>query len=158
MSTELVKIFNLLTVPHPQPYTIDWMFEGRDIHVIQQCRLSYDIKPFKDEVMCNVALLEFCDVLLGKPYMWKRHAVYESQPRSVIVTLGGQLYRIPETAAPATVSQGRKINSHIRKLFLFTIASEGEHNITETSTPSAQGVSDPDGDRWTPTYSTRRCG
>ena len=73
--------------------------------------------------------------------MWKRHAVYESWPRSVIVTLGGQLYRIPETVAPATVLQGRKINSHIRKLFLFTIAYEGEHKITETSTPSAQGVS-----------------
>ena len=73
--------------------------------------------------------------------MWKRHAVYESLPHSVIVTLGGQLYRIPEIVAPATVSQGRKISSHTRKLFLFTIASEGEHKITETSTPSAQGVS-----------------
>ena len=88
-----------------------------------------------------MAPLEVYDVLLGQPYMWKCHAVYESWPRSVIVTLGGQLYRIPETVALATVSQGRKINSHIRKLFLFTIASEGEHKITETSTPSAQGVS-----------------
>ena len=55
--------------------------------------------------------------------------------------MGGQLYRIPETVAPAIVSQGRKISSHTRKLFLFTIASEGEHKITETSTPFAQGVS-----------------
>ena len=73
--------------------------------------------------------------------MWKHHVVYESWPHSVIVTLGGQLYRIPETVAPATVSQGRKISSHPRKLFLLTIASEGEHKITETSTPSTQGVS-----------------
>ena len=73
--------------------------------------------------------------------MWKRHVVYESRPRTVIVTLGGKLYRIPETTAPNKVSQGRKINSHIRKLFLLTIASEGEHKITKTSTPSTQGVS-----------------
>ena len=73
--------------------------------------------------------------------MWKRHVVYESRPRSVIVTLGGQLYRIPETVSPTTVSQGRKISSHTKIFFLFTIASEGEHKITETSTPSAQGVS-----------------
>ena len=71
----------------------------------------------------------------------ERHAVYESRPRSVIVTLGGKLYRIPETVAPDKVSQGRKIRSHIRKLFLLTIASEGKHNITKTSTHSAQGVS-----------------
>ena len=95
------------------------------------------IKPFQDEVLCDVAPLEVCDVLLGQPYMWKRHAVYESRPRSVIVTLGGQLYQIPETVAPATVSQGRKIISHTRKLFLLTLASEGEYKIIETSTPSA---------------------
>ena len=77
------------------------------------------------------------DVLLGQPYMWKCHAVYESRPRSVIVTLGGKIYRIPKTVAPNKVSQGRKISSHIRKLLVFTIASEGEHKITETSTPSA---------------------
>ena len=82
--------------------------------------------------------LEVCDVLLGQPYMWKRHVVYESRPRNVIVTLGGQLYRIPETVAPNKVSQGRKINSHIKKLLLFTIVFEGEHHIT--STPSAQGI------------------
>ena len=88
-----------------------------------------------------MAPLEVCDVLLGQPYMWKHHVVYESRPRSVIITLGVQLYRIPEIVAPNKVSQGRKIRSHIRKLFLITIASEGEHNIIETSTPSAQGVS-----------------
>ena len=87
-----------------------------------------------------MAPLEVCDVLLGQPYKWKHHVVYESRPRSVVVTLGGQLYRIPETVAPTTVSQGRKISSHTRKLCIFIIASEGEHKIKETSTPSMQGV------------------
>ena len=98
-------------------------------------------KPFKHKVLCDVAPLEVYDVPLGQPYMWKRHAVYESRPRSVIVNLGGKLYQIPKTVAPNKVSQGRKISSHIRKLFLFKIASEGEHKIIETSMPSPQGVS-----------------
>ena len=80
-----------------------------------------------------MAPLEAHDVILGQPYMWKCHDVYESQPCSVIVTLGGK--QIPKTFAPNTVSQGRKISSHMRKLLLFTIVSEGEHHIT--STPSA---------------------
>jgi hypothetical protein len=54
------------------------------------------MQPFKDEVLCDVAPLDVCDILLGQPYMWRHHAVYESRPRSVIVTLGGHLYRIPE--------------------------------------------------------------
>ena len=141
ISTEVIKRLELPTTPHLQPYNIDWLSQGRGIHITQQCLLPYGIKPFKDEVLCDVAPLEVCNVLLGQPYMWKRHVVYESRPRSVIVSLGGKLYRIPKTVEPNKVSQGRKISSHIRKLFLFTIVSEGEHKIIETSPPSAQGES-----------------
>jgi hypothetical protein len=56
--------------------------------------LSYDIKPFKDEVLCDVATLEVCDVLLGQPYLQKHHVVYESRPHSVIITLDNKLYSI----------------------------------------------------------------
>ena len=46
--------------------------------------------------MCDIAPLEFSDVLLGQPYMWRYHVVYESRPRSVIITLGKGFYKIPE--------------------------------------------------------------
>ena len=84
-------------VPHPQPYTIGWMSHGGDIHVNQQCNLSSEIKPFKDEVMCDVSSLEACDVILGQPYMWKHHVVYESRTHRVIINLGKKPYRILET-------------------------------------------------------------
>ena len=141
ISAEVVRRLELPTTPHPQPYNISWLSQGKGICIAEQFLLPCDIKPFKDEVLCDVAPLEVCDVLLGQPYMCKRHAIYESQPHSVIVTLGGQLYRIPETVVPATVSQDRKISSHTRKLSLLTISSEGKHQIIETSTPFAQGVS-----------------
>jgi hypothetical protein len=64
----------------------------------------YDINPFKDEVLCDISPLEVCDVLLGQPYLWKHHVVYESRPHSVIITLGRQLYMIPEVALPTTIS------------------------------------------------------
>ena len=54
--------------------------------------------------MCDVTPLEFCDVILGQPYMWKLHVVYESRPRSIIITLGKKLYRIPETLPATTLS------------------------------------------------------
>ena len=58
--------------------------------------MSYGIQPFKDEVVCDVYPLDVSDVVLGQPYMWKRHVVYESQPCNVIITLGGQLYKTPK--------------------------------------------------------------
>jgi hypothetical protein len=69
ISPEVIKWLALLKTLHPQPYTIGWLCQGSDLRVSQQCRLSYDIKPFKDEVLCDVSPLKVCDVLLGQPYL-----------------------------------------------------------------------------------------
>ena len=75
-----------------------WVSQGRDIQVNKQCHLAYSIKPFKDEVICDVPPLDVCDVLLGQPYMYQCHGVYESRPQSVTIKLGGQKYRILEVS------------------------------------------------------------
>ena len=85
ISAEVVKRLELPTTPHPQPYSIGWLSQGRGIRITQKFPLPYGINPFKDEVLCDVAPLEVYDVLLGQPYMLKRHAVYESWPHSVIL-------------------------------------------------------------------------
>jgi hypothetical protein len=74
--------------------------------------------------------------------MWKHHAIYESRPRSVIITLGGHLYRIPEvvpTTAPP--KQCCKVVSHTTKFIFSTIYSKGEQKDTATTTASAQAPS-----------------
>jgi hypothetical protein len=97
---EVVKWLALPTTLHPQSYTIEWLRQGSDLCIIQQCRFPYDINPFKDEVLCDVTPLEVCDVILGKPYLWKHHFVYEPRPRSVIITLDRKLHRIPKVVPP----------------------------------------------------------
>jgi hypothetical protein len=101
---EVIKWLTLPTTSHPQPYTIGWLRQGSDLRVGQQCRLSYGINPFKDEVLCDVSPLEVCDVLLGQPYLWKHHVVYDSRPHSVIITLKRKLYRTPKEVPPSAIS------------------------------------------------------
>jgi hypothetical protein len=131
---------------HPQPYTIGWLCQGSDLYVNQQCRLSYDIKPFKDEVLCDVSPLKVCNVLLGQPYLWKHHVVYESRPHSVIITLNRKLYRIPEAVPPSVISlisakKCRKVISQTGKFVFFMILSQSEKNIVATSRASAIDLS-----------------
>jgi hypothetical protein len=122
ISVKVIKQLDLLTTPHTQPYNIDWLPHGRDLRFSQQCHLSYDIKPFKDEVLCDVSPLKVCDVLLGQLYMWKRHVVYESRPCSVIVNLGGQLYMISKVVlTTVSTKQGRKVIFHTANFRNFTI-------------------------------------
>jgi hypothetical protein len=104
ISEEVIKKLDLRTTPHPEHYTISWIHQGRYLRVIQQCNFLYDIKPLKYEVLCDISPLEVCDVILGQPYLWKCHVVYDSRPRSVIITLGRQLYMIPEVALPSSIS------------------------------------------------------
>jgi hypothetical protein len=146
ISEEVIKWLVLPTTPHPQTYTIGWLLQGSDLCVSQQCRLSYGIKPFKDEVLCDVSPLEFCDVLLGQPYLWKCHAVYESRHRSVIITLNRKLYRIPEAVPPSAISlisakQCRKVISQMGKFVFFMIRSQNERKIIATSSVSAVDLS-----------------
>ena len=96
ISMEIAKRLNLKMTRHPQPYSMGWVSEGKDIQVNQQCRLSYSVKPFKDEIIYDVAPLDVCDLLLGQPYMYQRYGVYESRPRSVTIKLGENRYRIPK--------------------------------------------------------------
>jgi hypothetical protein len=79
--------------------------------------------------------------------MWKHHVVYKSRPHSVIVTLGGQLYRIPEVASTdyivslITTKQCRKVISQTGRFVLFMVWLKGEWNITATTKASARGLS-----------------
>jgi hypothetical protein len=146
ISAEVFKRLALPTMSHPQPYTIGWLCQGSDLHVSQQCRLSYDIKPFKDEVLCDVSPLKVCDVLLGQPYLWKHHVVYESRPHSVIITLNRKLYRIPKAIPPSAISlisakKCRKVISQTGNFVFFMILSQNERNIIATSRVSTAELS-----------------
>jgi hypothetical protein len=146
MLEEVVKQLALPTMPHPQPYTIGWLRQESDICISQQCCLSYDIKPFKDEVLCDVDHLEVCNVLLEQSYLWKCHAVYESRPHSVIITLNKKLYRIPEALPPSAISfisskKCRKVISQRGKFIFFMIHSQNERKITTTSRVSMNDLS-----------------
>jgi hypothetical protein len=102
--------------------------------------------PFKDEVLCDIYPLQFCDVILGQPYLWKCRVVYEFRPCSVIITLGRQLYKIPEVVSPTVISlnssnQCSKVISQTRKFVFFVICARSKQKFTTTSMASTQCLS-----------------
>ena len=86
-----------------------------------------------DELLCDIAPLDVCDVLLGQPYLCKWHAIYESRPCAVIMTLGNKLYKILEVPLPAaiyrvTAKQCSKLISKTKKFIFLMIHPQGNKN------------------------------
>jgi hypothetical protein len=91
--------------------------------------------------VCDVVPLDFCDVILGQPYMWKHHFFYESRSRHVIITLGGQLYRILEVLPNIVpLKQCRKVIYHTAKFILFIVYSKDAQEATTTTTASTPSI------------------
>jgi hypothetical protein len=96
--------------------------------------------------LCDIVALEVCDVLLGQQYLWKRHVVYESRLHIVIITLGRQLYRIPEVAPPTTISlisakQSSKVISQTEKFIFFVIRAHSKKKVVSTFVNSTKSLS-----------------
>jgi hypothetical protein len=45
ISAEVIKQLDFPTTPHPQPYNIGWLHQGRDLHVSQQCSCPMTSSP-----------------------------------------------------------------------------------------------------------------
>ncbi len=141
---EVCKWLGLLTTPYRHPYIIRGLHQGRYLWVNYHCFLPYNIKPFTNEVLCDVSRLEIFDVLLSQPYLWKCHVVYKSSPHNVIIYLANKLYRILEVALPTAISliSAKKCSNIIfetEKFIFFMIHPQIKANIMDTSMAPRKG-------------------
>jgi len=63
-STRVVDKLGLPTISHVKPYKLQWLSEEGEVIVNKQVLLAFSIGKYKDEVLCDVALTEACDVVL----------------------------------------------------------------------------------------------
>jgi hypothetical protein len=59
ISVEVVKQLGFSTTAHPQPYTIGWLHQGKDLYVNQQCHLPYKSSPSWMRYCMTLLLLMF---------------------------------------------------------------------------------------------------
>ncbi|RDX97226.1 hypothetical protein CR513_20028, partial [Mucuna pruriens] len=76
-STIIVEKINLQTAKHTRPYKLQWLSNIGEVKVDKQVSVSFAIENYKDEVLCDVVLIEARHILLGRPWQLDRKVTYK---------------------------------------------------------------------------------
>ena len=77
VSMEMVKKMDLKMVPTLKPYNLCWLQKGSDIKVKHRYLVSFTIgKHYRDEIWCDIVLMDACHLLLGRPWQYDWKVIY----------------------------------------------------------------------------------
>ena len=67
-NTTLVERLSLRTMTHPRPYKLQWLNESSEVKIIKQALVSFSIRRYFAEVLCDVVPMHADHIRLGRPW------------------------------------------------------------------------------------------
>ncbi|XP_034892461.1 uncharacterized protein [Populus alba] len=78
VSDEVVRKLHMATESHPRPYKLTWLDKKNDVTVSRRSLVSFSIgTTYKDQIWCDVVSMDACHLLLGRPWLYDRHVLYD---------------------------------------------------------------------------------
>ena len=72
-STTIVEKLGMPTIIHPRPYKLQWLNDSGEVRVTKKVLVSFCIKKYEDEVLCDIVSMQVGHLLLGRPWKFDRH-------------------------------------------------------------------------------------
>lgn len=86
ISSKVIKVLNLSTSLHPNPYKIGWVKRGVEVSVGSQCKVTFLIgKKFYCEVKCDILDMDMCHLILGQPWQFDLHVLYDGRANDILL-------------------------------------------------------------------------
>eukprot|EP00253_Pinus_taeda_P016052 PITA_16052 len=76
VSTEMVEKLELKRLKHLNPYRGSWLPKGHQLLVDEQSEVEFQIRRYKDKVVCDIMPMDVCHTLLGRPWQYYRKMVH----------------------------------------------------------------------------------
>ena len=142
-SSTLVEKLGLPTIPHPQPYKIQWLSNGTSLQVAKQVLISFSIgKHYSDEILCDVIPMDACHLLLGRPWQFDREVKHDGKKNTYSFKFNGKTITLtplsPQQVHKAT--KGKEVKKE--SLFMNGQQVEGSHLEDLRANPSQPGEDD----------------
>lgn len=90
ISEEAVRKLGLHTTQHPSPYQLAWLNVSADLRVSKQAVVAFSIGSYQDSVECDVAPMDACHLLLGRPWEFDRDVLHKGKANTYTFVLNGR--------------------------------------------------------------------
>eukprot|EP00253_Pinus_taeda_P027660 PITA_27660 len=77
VSTEMVEKLGLKCLKHPNPYRVSWLQKGHQLLVDEQSEVEFQIRHYKDKIICDIMPMDVCHILLGRPWQYDRKVTHD---------------------------------------------------------------------------------
>ena len=78
---------------HPNPYNVSWVKDEHKILVSEHYNVKLKIDCYFDEVLCDIMSMDFCRILLGRPWKYDRNVVYMMEDQ-IDILLGQIVWKL----------------------------------------------------------------
>ncbi|KAK8934500.1 hypothetical protein KSP39_PZI014301 [Platanthera zijinensis] len=97
VSQRMVEKLNLQTQKLERPYELSWVTSDTTMVISQRCLVAFTIGPtYSDSVWCDVAPLDMCHILLGRPWQYDRNIVHDGRKNSYSFDHRGRKIVLPQ--------------------------------------------------------------
>jgi hypothetical protein len=94
VSTEMVEKMELDTIAHMSPYKVSWLQKGHRVIVTKQCLVEFKIGGYKDEILFDVIPMDFCHLLMGRPWQYDINVVHNGRKNTYTLEKNGRTHML----------------------------------------------------------------
>ena len=92
-SITLIGKVRLPTKLHPTPYSLQSFKQRSEVTIYKQALIVVLVGLYCGEVLCNGLPMNACHLLLGRPWLFDNHVIYDGYANTYSLKHNGYLHR-----------------------------------------------------------------
>jgi hypothetical protein len=124
ISTEMVEKMELEMIDHSNPYRVSWLQKGHQVNVTKQCLVEFKIGGYRDEILCDVILMDVCHLLLGRLWQYDKNVIHDGRMNTYTLEKNGRTHMLlpikdketkPEVSNTVLLMSGKELLIDVKK-------------------------------------------
>jgi hypothetical protein len=124
VSTEMVEKLELETTAHTSLYRVSWLQKGHRVTITKQCLVEFKIGGYRDEILCEMILMDVCHVLLGLPWQYDINFIHDGRINTYNLENNGRTHMLlsfeenkikEEANTSILLMNGKELLSEVKK-------------------------------------------